>query len=82
MVRGPFWDRISSLTEHPFSASILVLCLLIVFGAYTWCSPRQIHGPLDDGPLPPIVRLYRATVVGKSQGQTETFQGIPYARPP
>ena len=122
MVWQPAWGPINTLTKYPFSALVLVLCLLTVFGGYTFWLPRRIYNPLGDGlvtvqahlqsydcdprstggcfndqtmigghglgidiidgPQPPIVRLDRATVVGKSQGQTETFQGIPYARPP
>jgi len=74
--------RIDYLIGLSLSASILALWLLIIFGGYTFWSLHRIHDPLDSGPPPPIARLDRATVVGKSQGRTETFQGIPYAQPP
>lgn len=59
-----------------------LLCLLILLGGYTFWFGRGTHNYIDDAPSLPEVRLDRATVVGKNQGQTETFQGIPYAQPP
>lgn len=35
-----------------------------------------------DDPGPPAVSVDRATIFGKKQGQTEAFQGLPYAQPP
>ena len=58
----------------------MVLSLMIAFGGYVYWSPRRIRE--NDVPLPPAASLDRAIVVGKSQSQTETFQGIPYAQPP
>jgi hypothetical protein len=75
-------DRMNSLNERLSSGSISLLCLLIVLSGYTFWFGRRPHYSLDDGPSLPTVRLDRATLVGKHQGQTETFQGIPYARPP
>ncbi|KAF9779504.1 carotenoid ester lipase precursor [Thelephora terrestris] len=72
----------NSLNERLSSGSISLLCLLIVLSGYTFWFGRRPHYSLDDGPSLPTVRLDRATLVGKHQGQTETFQGIPYARPP
>jgi len=74
--------RINYLIGLSLSASILALWLLIVFGGYTFWSLHRVRDPLDSSPLPPTAKLDRATVVGKSQGRTETFQGIPYAQPP
>ena len=77
----PVWGPVNFLIKRSFSTSALLLCLLVIFGGVGWFLSRH-HDLLDDGLLLPIVRVDHATVVGKSQGQTETFQGIPYARPP
>lgn len=81
IVWRPFWCLVDPLIKPSFSTSTLLLCLLFVFCGFGWFL-SQYHDLLDESLPPPIVRLDYATFVGKSQGQTETFQGIPYARPP
>lgn len=81
-VRKLGYDHINSLIKPLLSGSISVLCLLIVLCGCGFLYCHGIHESLDAGPLPPMVRLDRAIVVGRNQGQAETFRGIPYARPP
>jgi hypothetical protein len=81
-VRQSSYDPTSPLIEPLLSGSISILCVLIVLSGYAFWYGRRIHDSLGAGPRPPTVRLDRAIVVGKTKGQAETFQGIPYARPP
>ena len=81
IVWRPVWCLVDSLIKRSFSTSTLLLGLLAILCGLGWFLSRH-HGLLGESLPPPIVRLDHATFVGKSQGQTETFQGIPYARPP
>jgi hypothetical protein len=81
-VRHLCCDHVDPLIEPLLRGLISVLCLLIVLSGYTFRYGHRIRDPLDVGSPPPTVRLDRAVVVGKNQGRTEIFQGIPYARPP
>lgn len=82
IVRQSGRGYMDSLIEPLSSGTISVLCLLIVLSGYAFWYRHGIHDPLDAGPSQPTVRLDRAIVVGKNQMQADTFQGIPYARPP